>query len=147
MANSDRKSLIAEIESIRSSRVLCYVTSDRPPVQGGFADDAVRPIYDHLRAIGHVERLDLLLYSRGGAIDIPWRLARIFSQVSDSWNVLIPFRANSAATLLALGAEQIILGRLGELGPIDPTLQISKPVGNPPQQIQDQVSVEDVMAY
>ncbi len=147
MGVEERWSLIQRIESLRGSRVVTYVTGDRMPVGGQFADDAVRPIYDHLQHIGHVPKLDIFLYSRGGAIDVPWRLARLFRQVSDEWSVLIPFRANSAATLLALGADHIVLGKLGELGPIDPTVTISKMSGSPPQQSQDQISVEDVMAY
>jgi hypothetical protein len=124
--------------------------SDRPPAPAQIGDDAVRPLFEHLRAIGHVEKLDVFIYSRGGAIDVPWRMVTAFRQSSDSWRVLIPFRANSAATLLALGADAIVLGRQGELGPIDPTLQIQRMSNQPGGQgtlIQDNVNVEDVMAY
>ena len=70
-------------------------------------------IYEQLRRMGHVERLDVFLYSRGGAIDVPWRIATALRTAADEWNMLIPFRANSAATLLGLGADEIILGRQG----------------------------------
>jgi hypothetical protein len=70
--------------------------------------------------------------------------------VSDEWNVLVPFRANRAATLLALGADQIILGAQGELGPIDPILRLQRVVPGPSGQstlIQDEITVEDIMAF
>ena len=35
---------------------------------------------------------------------------------------LIPFRAHSAATVIALGSDEIVMTRMGELGPIDPTI-------------------------
>jgi len=34
--------------------------------------------------------------------------------------VMVPFYAKSAASLIALGADELILGRAGELGPLDP---------------------------
>lgn len=36
---------------------------------------------------------------------------------------MIPFRAHSAATMISLGADNIIIGREGELSPIDPTVR------------------------
>lgn len=146
-----RKEAIAQLESVRGSRVLAYVTGDRPPTGANIGDDAVRPIFDVLREIGHVERLDLFIYSRGGALEVPWRIASALRQYADTWNILIPFRANSAATLLALGADDIVLGPHGELGPIDPILNIQRTFNAPgqsaPTPMQDTVNVEDVMAY
>jgi hypothetical protein len=150
MPRDSRKSLIERIEEIRESRVVVYVTGDRQPATAQLGDDAVRPLYDHLRAIGHVPRLDLFIYSRGGAIDVPWRIANALRATSDEWNMLVPFRANSAATLLGLGADQIVLGRQGELGPIDPIMAIQRQVPNPagpPIVQQENLNIEDVMAY
>ncbi len=131
--------------------MLAYVTGDRPPVPAQIGDDSIRPMYEQLRALGRVEKLDVFLYSRGGAIDVPWRLVTAFRQWTKEWNILIPFRANSAATLTALGADHIVLGVHGELGPIDPIMSIRRmvpgPGGGQGTFVQDQVSVEDVMAY
>jgi hypothetical protein len=150
MPRQERKELIKQIEDARESRVLTYVTSDRAPAPAQIGDDAVRPMYAHLREMGHVKKLDLLIYSRGGAIDVPWRVVTALRQTSDQWNILIPFRANSAATLIALGADQIVLGRQGELGPIDPQLSIGRVVplpGGGQMAVQEQMAVEDIMAY
>lgn len=150
MPRAKRKDLIDQIETLRRSRVLCYVTGDRSPAAAQIGDDAVRTMYEHLRDIGQVEKLDLFLYSRGGAIDVPWRIVTALRANAQGWDVLIPFRANSAATLLALGADEIVLGRFGELGPIDPIMNIQRVTpgpGGPGTATQDSVSVEDVMAY
>lgn len=135
---------------MRGSRVLAYVTGDRRPIRAQISDDAVRPLISLLREIGYAERIDLFLYTRGGAIAVPWRLVRQLRQHCETWSVLIPFRANSAGTLIALGADRIVLTNEGELGPIDPTLDIRRMVQAPDGQgtiMQDSVSVEDVMAY
>jgi hypothetical protein len=151
MGRAERESLIKELEETRGSKVLCYVTGDRNPAPAQIGDDALRPMYDHLRALGHVKKLDLFVYSRGGAIDVPWRIVSALRTWSDEWDVLVPFRAQSAATLVALGADNIVLGPHGELGPIDPILNIQRFVQMPggPQGtlVQETVSVEDVMAY
>lgn len=141
MARAERKALIAQLEGLRESKVLAYVTSDRAPVPGQMSDDALRPMYDHLRGLGRIPKLDLFVYSLGGAIDTPWRIVNALRQLCDEWNILIPLRANSAATLLALGADEIVLGPQGELGPIDPLLNFQR------EGRQEQVNVEDVMAY
>lgn len=152
MARRERKKIIEQIEKLRGSRLLCYVTGDRTPAPAQIGDDAVRLLYEHLRDIDHTEKLDLFIYSRGGAIDVPWRIATALRTAGDEWFAIIPFRANSAATLLVLGADQIILGRNGELGPIDPIMNIQRVVPRPDgggggTVVQEQISVEDVMAY
>ncbi len=150
MARDERLECLRKIEDLRGSRVLAYVTGDRPPVQAQIGDDAVRPLITLLREIGHAEQIDLFLYTRGGAIDVPWRLVRQLRQRCDAWSVLIPFRANSAGTLIALGADRIVLTKEGELGPIDPSMDIRRMVQSPDGQgtfVQDKISVEDVMAY
>ena len=61
--------------------------------------------------------------------------------------VLIPFRAHSAATVIALGADDIIMTKKVELGPIDIT---TNGIYNPKDEITHQilpVEVEDVMGY
>lgn len=148
MAHADRAELIRTLEAVRGSRVISYVTGDRTPTPAQVGDDAVRPIIDILRGhVGTVEKLDLFLYTRGGATDVPWRVVRqLRHHTNDQWNVLIPFRANSAGTLIALGADEIVLCGEGELGPIDPSNDVRR-IGDQGTQVQDRISVEDVMAY
>jgi hypothetical protein len=150
MARPDRLPLIAALEEVRGNPVLTYVTGDRAPAIAQIGEDALRPIHDQLSAIGKVDSLDLFIYSRGGALEVPWRIASALRKYAKKWQLLVPFRANSAATLLALGADEIILGRHGELGPIDPILNLQRMVTEPGQSqtpVQDTINVEDVMAY
>jgi hypothetical protein len=65
-----RKELIASLERVRGSRVLCYILSDResfPPGVPGFSTQlAGEPqllFADQLRAIGKVDKLDVFLYT------------------------------------------------------------------------------------
>jgi hypothetical protein len=63
MSRNRRKTLIERIEEARKSRVVVYVTGDRAPAAAQIADDAVRPLYDHLRKIEKADKLDLFLYA------------------------------------------------------------------------------------
>ena len=143
------KELIEKIEEKRQSKVIVYFTGDRRPFVGAqIAEDAVRPLYDHLLSLEFREdkkRIDLFLYSRGGDVSVPWRIVSMIREFCDEFNVLIPYRAQSAATLLSMGADNIIMGKKAELGPIDPTL-VKATIGEtaaPPQEI----AVEDVNSF
>jgi hypothetical protein len=140
-----RKELIKKIQKARNSKVITYITGDRQPVGSRIAEDAVRPLYEHLLSVGNSEKIDLLLYSRGGDVSVPWRIVSMFREFSNEFSILVPYKAHSAATLISLGADKIIMGKKAELGPIDPTL-VKTMVGEtagPPQEI----SVEDVNSY
>lgn len=151
MAIERRRELIRQLEELRGSRVLTYITGDRDAMGAQIGDDALRPLYDQLRHQGAADLRDVVLYSRGGALDVPWRIASALREFSGEWNALIPFRANSAATLLALGADHVVLGRHGELGPIDPIMNIERFLTQPGESqgtaVKETINVEDVMGY
>lgn len=140
---ADRREYIEAVERLRGSRVITYITGDRDHCRAQISGDAVRPLFDVLRQMGPVEKIDLFLYSRGGDVEVPWRIASALRQYCETWSIIIPFRANSAATLLALGADEIIFGKHGELGPIDPTRYLRQPGSA----AREGISVEDVMAF
>jgi hypothetical protein len=91
--------------------------------------------------------LDVFLVSNGGSGTVPWRLVSLFREFAESFSVLIPYRAYSAATLLALGANEIVMHPFGEMGPIDPKVANEFNPINPQTQQLIGISVEDVKAY
>lgn len=138
------KELINQIQSLRNSRVIAYVTGDRQLVTEGrlfplsqISEDAVRPLYEHLLSIGKNNKIDLFLYSRGGDVSVPWRIVTMFREFCGEFSILVPYKAHSAATLISLGADKILMGKKAELGPIDPA------IGAPGSEIR----VEDVNSY
>ena len=115
-STSTTVALIKTLERLRKSRVLTYQTSPQAKIGEGI----VRPLYDQLESIGDVEHLDLVLDTLGGNVEMPWRIVSLIREFCDRFSVLIPYRAASAGTLLALGADEIVMTRLAVLGPIDP---------------------------
>lgn len=146
-----RAGLFSAIEAERSgARLLAYVTSDRqPPFAARMAGDIIRPVYDHLSRIGRVERIDLFIFSLGGDTIVPWRLVNLIREYCDTFSVLVPYKAHSAATLVALGADEIVMGPMGELSPIDPSIgtPFNPPHTDNPSRPKLEISVEDVNGF
>ena len=149
MAYAERIPLITEIESLRNSKVICYLTSIQQNNVAQMADDAICEIFDHLLLLPArpVPQLDIFLCSNGGSGTVPWRLVSLFREFADKITVLIPYKAYSAATMLALGADEIIMGPLGEMGPIDPSVANEFNPVDPNTRQKIAISVEDVVAY
>lgn len=143
-----RKELIKALEELRKSRVICYVTGDRAPFTTKIAPDAVPLFEKHLRKIGKCNTLSLFLYTRGGDILAPLSIVKLLRNYCQTLEVLVPYHAHSAGTLLALGANIIVMGKMGELSPTDPSTGHPFNPQNPqnPQQKME-ISVEDVNSY
>jgi hypothetical protein len=80
-------------------------------------------IYAGLKAQNSTRQKDvlLLLLSTGGEIEPAYQISKLCRSFSKSkFVVAVPRYAKSAATLIALGADEIHMGQLGHLGPIDP---------------------------
>ena len=152
MSRDTRSALIREIEQYRNSRVIVAVWGDRQGLESRIAFDAQVIFFDHLQKLGDVDRIDVLIYSTGGQTLAAWGLANLVREFCEHIVVLVPYRAYSAATLFALGADEIVMTRLGQLSPIDPS--ITTPLGptvqmpaTPGQSRVVPVSVEDVVGF
>lgn len=148
---TERKALITAIEQKRKSRLICFLTSDRQNANAIIAKDALPLFFNHLRQIGEVPRLDLLLFTTGGDTLAAFGLARLLREFAKWVGVLVPDRCLSAGTLVALGANQIYMTRAGTLSPIDPsvTTQLNPQAEGPFQGIRQllPVSVESVAGF
>lgn len=64
--------------------------------------------------------LDLILNSPGGSPDAAESILSYLRERFDHIRVIVPLAAMSAATMIALGADEIVMGTHSQLGPIDP---------------------------
>lgn len=148
----DHKNLISTIENLRDSRVITYITSDRSgPVNARVAPDIIPIVSKQLKKIaagGKVPKIDLFIYSTGGDTMVPWRLVSMIREYCDSFGVLVPYKAHSAATMISLGADDLVMSDLSEISPIDPaTANFFNPIDTANPQSRVPISVEDVIAY
>jgi len=149
-----RISKIKEIEEKRGSRVICCINGDRQsrfPISGMTTQISGEPhlnLYEHLLKIGKTEKIDLVLYTRGGSIDAVWPMVNLIREFCNYFSVLVPFRAHSAGTLICLGANEIKMTKLAEFSPIDPTTGNQfNPVDEINPKSRKGISVEDVISF
>jgi hypothetical protein len=144
----ETQNLIQKIEKSRSSKVITYVTGDRQPFVTKVAEDIIPIFAKHLEKIGKQDKISLFLYTRGGDMITPIRLIKLMRSYADEIEMIIPYRAHSAGTLISIGADKIVMGRLGELSPVDPSTGHPFNPENPLNQKQKmEISVEDLNSY
>jgi hypothetical protein len=121
MSKNRRLELIERIQEKRKSHVITCVLSDRPNAEGSISPDVVREMYrllSELKPFGG-KPLDLFLFAHRGDTTVPWQMVGMIREMFDLFNVIVPHKAHGAATMIALGADTIIMGERGELSPIE----------------------------
>lgn len=151
MNRSDRMKLIEKIQKQRSSKLIVYIAGDRKGMETKIATDFFPMFHSHLTRTGAQKRIDLFLYSTGGMTIAGYALVNLFREFCEEFNVIIPFKALSCAALIALGANEIVMTKMGQLSPIDPSIQhplapVVQIPGQPGAKIAP-VNVEDVNAF
>ena len=71
-----------------------------------------------------IQEIDFIINSPGGSAPDAYRIIRTLRNNFETVNIIVPFWAKSAATLLALGGSSIIMDEFAEFGPLD--AQIAK---------------------
>ncbi len=142
MEYKNRIEIYKTIEEYRKRPLVVYVTSTRTNVSGMMAGDAVRYLIDQVDAIQEGNAVDVLLHSAGGDALTAWKLMSVLRERFEKISVLVPFEAFSAATVFALGADEIVMHPHGSLGPIDPQITVRNKDGN-----QKHFAYEDARAF
>lgn len=138
----ERAARYKAIEEYRGRPLIVYATSTRLNVHAMMAGDAVREFIDQMDAIDSKKAVDVLIHSTGGDALAAWKLMSVLRERFDSVAVLVPYMAFSAATVFAMGADEIVMHPHASLGPIDPQIIISLPDGT-----KRQFAFEDVGAF
>lgn len=144
MANSSdkRKEIYKSIEKLRGNPLIVYATSSRAYATGSMAQDVLDEFIKQISLIpDDVKAVDLMIKSHGGDGLVSWRIISLLRSRFKTVNILIPREAFSAATLLALGGDSVVMGKYGCIGPIDPQIQIKNADGS-----GDNFAYEDVLS-
>lgn len=148
MGYQERCELYKHIETLRSKPLVVFVTSMRPNAAGQMALDVIPEFVRQIAAIPKgVPEVDVLIISNGGDPIVAWRMAGLLRERFDRYNVLLPYSAYSAATLLALGASQIIMHPFASLGPVDPQLTSARRSEDGQGQQISQFAAEELAHY
>ena len=90
--------------------------------KGAICQNDVAGLYALVRSRGPVDRLSLFIKSDGGSGQAALRMVNLLRRYVKHLTVLAPLECQSAATMLALGADRIIMGPLAHLSAVDTSL-------------------------
>ncbi|MBI5315841.1 MAG: serine protease [Nitrospirae bacterium] len=124
-----RREKITAIELITARPLIVYATAWTTPgrnvpqdlLQIDFSDKTgFRDVTEQLTG----ENLDILIHSPGGLAEATQGIVDGLRERFSSIRFIVPHAAKSAATMLALSGNVILMDEVSELGPIDPQMPI-----------------------
>jgi len=118
----ERKRQLCRIAALRKSDVLVFASDlnkGKAPVAIDYSD--LLPIADQLANLSG-DRLDVLIESPGGSGEVAEDIVRLLREKYDRISVIVPGWCKSAGTLIAMAADEILMGPTSALGPIDAQL-------------------------
>ena len=122
---------VAEVERLTSRNLIVYESFFSHPA--GIIDDPDAAMIEKLLTsidLGKFpDTLDLMINSPGGSPTTAEKIILTCRSYTSSLRVIVPASAMSAATLVAMGADEIVLAPTAELGPIDPQMRMQTPQG------------------
>lgn len=115
---------VASLEKQRKSKIFCLIHApDSRPNRAHKQPHICSPEYWAAIAnrddFTRISTLEILVQSPGGHANIAYQLGTFFREHCKQLNYLVPMQAKSAATILCLNGDRIIMGEWGELGPLD----------------------------
>ncbi|MFH1968512.1 MAG: hypothetical protein ABIJ84_03945 [bacterium] len=126
-----RISLIKEIEEITKRKLIVYAADfnkSHPAVPNSINQLDLTCFSDLIEKIDG-DSIDILIHSPGGSAEATEQLVSMLRENYKDIRFIIPRMAKSAATMLALSGNKILMDDRSELGPTDPQVVIPVPGG------------------
>lgn len=111
--------LVKHLDGTLRGTFLTYWTSE----SGAICGNDVQAMHEILRVVQPTDRITLFIKSGGGDGTSALRLIHLLREYVGRLTVLVPLECASAATMLALGADEIHMGPLAFLTPVDTSLE------------------------
>lgn len=132
---SRRQKLIVDFENEcknqdnKNHRLIVYIAKmNHPRNTNSITSDDIAPIGSILQSFTDAKVIDLLIHSPGGDGNTAEKIVdmcRSYLPQNGEFRVIVPNKAKSAATLIALGSDKIVMGYSSELGPIDAQIPVN----------------------
>lgn len=112
------QAIIKELNKKLGGTLVTYFNNPR----GSVCHDDVLALFELLEKIGHQEKIYLFIKSSGGNGQASLRIVNLLRQYCKEVIAVIPLECASAATMIALGANEIHMGPMAYLTPVDTSL-------------------------
>ena len=127
-----RRKYLVSLNQLTKRNVIIYASNFQTPetLPGTTIEDS--DIHGLMEAVKELEgdELDLILFSPGGSVTAAEAFVHYLRSRFSDIRVIIPQQAMSAATLIALSGDEIVMGAHSFLGPIDPQILITTSIGS-----------------
>jgi hypothetical protein len=110
--------LINQVAAYLGGPIVTYWNSP----QGSVCHNDVVALYELLEKIGKQDLIYLYIKSSGGDGRASLRLVNLLRQYCNRLIALVPLECASAATMITLGADEIMMGLMAYLTPVDTSL-------------------------
>jgi hypothetical protein len=122
---------LAAVATKRASNVLVYASGFLqkpavPPVFLQINHEDVNGLMSVMYGMDWAKPLTLILHTPGGVTNAIETMGEYLLSKFKRIDVIVPTMAMSAGTMLSLAADEIIMGRPSQLGPIDPQMPIGQ---------------------
>lgn len=128
-----RRRYLRRMHELTGRAVILYATAwlESRSISPGELQVGLPDIQGFMEAVSNIQesKLDLIIHSPGGSAEAAESLVEYIRQRFDHIRVFVPVAAMSAATMMALSADELVMGQHSQLGPIDPQFIISTPEG------------------
>jgi hypothetical protein len=115
---SETQKIITALDKRLESAVIAYWSAPN----GSICQDDVLTFYALLRQMGRQKSISQYVKSDGGTGMASLRIVHLLRQYCDHVSVMVPLNCVSAATMIALGADEIRMGPLAHLSAVDTSL-------------------------
>jgi hypothetical protein len=112
------QAIIKELNKKLGGTLITYFNNPR----GSVCHDDVLALFELLEKIGHQQKIYLFIKSSGGNGQASLRLVNLLRQYCEKVIAVIPLECASAATMITLGANEIYMGPMAYLTPVDTSL-------------------------
>ncbi len=128
------QSIIKRVNRLLGGTLITYFNNPR----GSVCHDDVLALFELLEKIGYQKKIYLFIKSSGGNGQASLRIVNLLRQYCEEIVAVIPLECASAATMITLGANEIQMGPMAYLTPVDTSLTHSL---SPIDRDNDRVSV------
>ena len=142
--DSVRRKYLANLNRHTGRNVVLYASGwlqkDAPAAHTSISDEDIQAFMEVTSGLRNSD-LDLILHSPGGSPEAAEGVVSYLRSRFEHIRVIVPQLAMSAATMISCAANEIVMGKHSFLGPIDPQLLVSTPLGRravPAQAVIDQ---------
>ena len=131
-----RRKYLRELSHYTGRSTIVYETAGFAPPPGVSPDDVSITLDPDVGAFMEVVHglpkevpIDLIMHSPGGTAEAAEAIVEYLRGRFPGLRVIVPVAAMSAATMMAMAADEIVMGAHSQLGPIDPQITIPTPEG------------------